>query len=99
MLGGGGVRAGGVAVGASGHRRGQFRILTAKRRVGTRLPAFLREMITPKVAVSRSARALPARVWQLSRLTLACDAFDDQRTGVAWSGAQAARCMSRSRPT
>ena len=65
----------------------QFRILTSNRRVGTRLLAFLREMIMPKVAVSRSPRALPARLWQLSRLTLACDAFDDRRVGVAWSGA------------
>ena len=44
-------------------------------------------------------RALPARVWQLSRLTLACDAFNDRHTGVAWSGAEAERCMSRSTAT
>jgi hypothetical protein len=50
--------------------------------------AFPREMITPKVAVSSLRRALPARVWQLSRLTLACNAFDDRRTGADRSGAE-----------
>jgi hypothetical protein len=40
------------------------------------------------VAVCSLPRALPARVWQLSRLTLACNAFDDRRTGADRSGAE-----------